>query len=55
MNTSTQHKVVDINSQQHSDDADFILTGFFLLLVPIMVLNILKVNTIRSIKNLFKK
>ena len=55
MNTSTQHKVVDVNSQQHSDDADFIMTGVFLLLVFIMVLNILKVNPIRSIKNLFKK
>lgn len=55
MNTSTQHKVADINSQQHSDDVDFILTGFFLLLVLIMVLNILKVNPIMSIKNLFKK
>jgi len=55
MNTSTQHKVVDINSQQHSDDADFIMTGVFLLLVFIMVLNIFKINPIRSIKNLFKK
>ena len=55
MNTSTQHKVVDVNSQQHSDDADFIMTGVFLLLVFIMVLNILKVNPIRSIKYLFKK